>query len=78
MKTTLDIDEPTLVAARRYAASRGISVDEAISYLTRFAIDVEDDPVVRARHRGFPMMEPRPGHKVTHQMVEEALDEIDY
>lgn len=74
----LDIDDATLAAARDYAASRGLSVDEAISRLTRFAIDLEADPVVRARRRGFPMMTPRPGHTVTHAMVEQVLDEIGY
>lgn len=77
MKTLLDIDEPTLAAARKYARTRGISLDQAVSELSRSAIGFEDDPVVRARRRGFPMMEPRPGHKVTHEMVEQTLDEID-
>lgn len=74
----LELDERSLAAARQYADAHGISIDEAISTLTLIAIDSESDPVIRARRRGFPMKSPRPGYVVTHEMVEQARDEIDY
>ena len=69
----LDIDEGTLIAARDYASAHGISLDEAVSRLTRIAIDAESDPIARARRRGFPMMNPRRDYVVTDEMVAQAL-----
>jgi hypothetical protein len=49
LRTTLDIDDDVLEAAREIAASRGVSTGRALSELARNALGLA--PAVRVRNR---------------------------
>lgn len=69
MRTTLDIDERALAAARAKAASEGISLGRAVSdlILTQAPAVVPPD--------GFPIFPSVAGHVITPEMVEELRDD---
>ncbi len=71
MRTTLDLDDRVLAAARSRARERGVSLGRAVSELAL------DGIVARAGtgtvSDGFPMLPPVPGHVITDQMVQDAL-----
>lgn len=72
MRTTLDLDDRVLAAARSRARARGISIGQAVSELALDGIEAH----VAAAHvsaAGFPMLPAVPGHLITDQMVEDAL-----
>jgi hypothetical protein len=79
MRTTVDLDERVLAAARSRAKATGVSLGAAISELvlrglsprSRQAVRGERDPVV-----GFPVLAGVEGHVITDEMVAEALDEL--
>lgn len=74
MRTTLDLDDRVLAAARSRARARGISIGQAVSELALDGISAQvreaQDSVV-----GFPMLPAVPGHLITDQMVGDALAE---
>lgn len=71
MRTTLDIDDRVLAAARSRARSRGITVGQALSELALRGHEVESEaaPVVGE----FPMLPSVAGHVITDEMVDRAL-----
>ena len=66
MRTTLDIDEAVLSAARAKAHADGTSVGKALSALARQALDA--NAFVSAAD-GFPILDGIPGHPVTNDLV---------
>ncbi len=72
MRTTLDIDEAVLSAARAKARADGTSVGRALSDIAREAL--HHSPAVSADF-GFPVLHGVPGHEVTDEMVADALDD---
>jgi hypothetical protein len=70
MRTTLDIDERALVAARAKAAAERTSVGTAISQLVLAGLDAAP-----RRPEGFPVFSAAPGHVITDQLVAEYRDE---
>lgn len=70
MRTTLDIDDAVLAAARSLSAESGMSLGAAISELARRGLQP------RIVDNGFPMFDVAPDTPpMTPEMVREALDE---
>ena len=73
MRTTLDIDDDVLTAAKELAKTRNSTAGEVISDLARKALTApvaEDTPVYRG---GFRLL-PRTGKVITSEMVEKWLN----
>ena len=75
MRTTLDIDDRVLAAARSRARVRGISLGRALSEFALVGLAAEEGSAQVLRTDGFPMLPPVPGHVITDEMVEAALAE---
>ncbi len=71
MRTTLDIDEDVLTAAKEIGAMRRKTAGQVISELARKGLEPGAD--VRVRN-GVPLL-PRRGRIVTVEMVERLLDQ---
>jgi len=72
MRTTLDIDDDVLQAAKELGVARRRTAGEIISELARKGLQREEP--VRVRN-GVPLLPSRPGRIVTVEMVEQLLDE---
>ena len=73
MRTTLDLDDDVLAAAKALATHRGRTAGQVVSELARKGLAAGRS---RARVRnGVPLLPSEPGRIVTPQMVEDALDE---
>ena len=72
MRTTLDIDDDVLQAAKELAAFHGKTAGQVLSILARKALEPKRSLKVR---NGVPLLPSRPGRIVTTQMVEDLLDE---
>jgi hypothetical protein len=73
MRTTLDLDDDVLSAAKALAAHRGLTAGQVISELDRKGL-AADRPKARVRN-GVPLFCSRPGEIVTPEMIEAILDE---
>jgi putative antitoxin of VapBC-like toxin-antitoxin system len=71
MRTTLDIDEDVLQAAKEIGAMRGKSAGQIISEMARKAMM---SPSSATERNGVPLL-PRRGRIVTVEMVERLLDQ---
>lgn len=71
MRTTLDVDDRVLAAAKSRAREQGISVGRAVSELALEGLRAQEAATVV--DKGFPMLPAVPGHVITDQMVDEAL-----
>ena len=73
MRTTLDLDDDVLQAAKEIAKLRGRTAGQVVSELARQAL--EPAPSVRVRN-GVPLLPTRPGAKlITLEDVNRLLDE---
>ncbi|MGL5826109.1 MAG: hypothetical protein ACRCYU_15055 [Nocardioides sp.] len=72
MRTTLELDDRVLAAARSMARTRRITLGQAVSELALVGVDadVNEGPLASGH---FPMLPPVPGHLITDAMVEQAL-----
>jgi len=73
VRTTLDLDDDVLAAAKALAAHRGQTAGQVISELARKGLSAEKTSV-RVRN-GVPLLSSVPGRIVTPQMVEDVLDQ---
>lgn len=74
MRTTVDLDEDVLMAAKELAAARGTTAGKVLSELARKGLQ-RDRPAVRVRN-GVPLLASRPGGTpVTMAMVNDLRDE---
>lgn len=73
MRTTLDLDERLLAAARSRAAARGITLGRAVSDLGLLGYEAERRAEPALPPSGFPMLPAVPGHVITDDMVDKAL-----
>lgn len=71
MRTTLDIDDAVLSAARAKARAEHISVGKALSDIARQALEAVTEGV----GTGFPVLRGVPGHVVTDELVATYVDE---
>jgi hypothetical protein len=75
MRTTLDIDEDVLAAAKQLAKKRNSTAGEVISDLVRRSLTTSPVPNEEPRYRnGFRLL-PRTGQIITSEMVKTWLDE---
>ncbi len=74
MRTTLDIDDVVLSAARSKAQAEGISLGRAVSDLALAALTPRPSDAPADR-RGFPILTGVPGHVVTEDMVAAHRDD---
>lgn len=74
MRTTLDIDDRVLAAAKSRARALGITVGRALSELALRGYEAEQTTAQLAPG-DFPMLPPVPEHVITDEMVEMALTE---
>lgn len=73
MRTTLDIEEDVLLAAKDIARRRGASVGRVLSDLARQALTRED---ASAERNGLPLFPRQPGARmVTLELVNRLRDE---
>lgn len=56
MRTTLDIDDTVLAAARSLAASRGMSLGSAVSELARRGLSAQTSATADFSYSPFPVM----------------------
>ncbi|CAN5566009.1 hypothetical protein BH23ACT6_BH23ACT6_19870 [soil metagenome] len=73
MRTTLDLDDRVLAAARSRARATGVTLGQAVSQLALRGYEREQGPSAEVVGDGFPMLPLVPGHVITDEMVEEAL-----
>ncbi len=73
MRTTLDLDEDILQAAKELAEMRGLTAGKVLSDLARKALTPTNVPRMR---NGVPLLPHRPGGRVvTTKLVNELRDE---
>jgi len=72
MRTTLDLDDDVLQAARELAVVRNSTAGKVLSELARKGLQRARTPRIR---NGVPLLPHEPGRIVTIEMVEAALDE---
>lgn len=74
MRTTLEIDDDILHAAKDLAANRGTTAGKVLSELARKALEPRSRPRVR---NGVPLLARRPGGapKPTQELVNRLRDE---
>lgn len=75
MRTTLDIDDVVLCAARAKARAEGISLGRAVSDLALRSLSGQTDRKHVTSPAGFPVLGGVPGHVVTDEMVATYRDE---
>jgi hypothetical protein len=74
MRTTLDLDEDVLQAAKELAEIRGVTAGKVVSDLVRKAL-APRTPVSKVRN-GVPLLPRRPGGRImTMKLVNELRDE---
>jgi hypothetical protein len=73
MRTTLDIDDDVLSAAKELAAAQKTTVGRVISDLVRQELTRPSSEPVKYRG-GFPLL-PRTGQVVTPELIEKLLEE---
>jgi hypothetical protein len=74
VRTTLDLDERAVVAAKARARARGITIGAAASELMLAGLDAEE-PARRPNKSGLVLLPSVPGHVITSEMVADALAE---
>ena len=72
MRTTLDLDEDVLQAAKELAQVRGVTTGRVLSDLARKALAPAHVPKMR---NGVPLLPLRPGRIVTMKLVNELRDD---
>lgn len=73
MRTTLDIDEDVLAAAKQLATTQRKSAGKVLSELAREALRPSGEREVR---NGVPLLPPRPESRpVTPEVIDRLLDE---
>jgi hypothetical protein len=73
MRTTLDLDDDVLAAAKELAVFHGKTAGQIVSELVRKGL-APARPHARVRN-GVPLLPSEPGRIVTTRMVQDALDE---
>jgi hypothetical protein len=74
MRTTLDLDEDVLQAAKELAVTHGVTAGKMVSNLVRKAL-TPTGPVPKVRN-GVPLLPHRPGQRImTMKLVNELRDE---
>ena len=73
MRTTIDLDEDVLLAAKEIARRRGVSLGKTLSDLARQALSQSEGATTR---NGVPLFPVQPGARVvTMELVNQLRDE---
>ena len=76
MRTTLQIDDRVLRAARALADDRGVSLGAAVSLLAARGLDAQRLATLDDEERAFPLLPaPAPGHVITDELVAAHQDD---
>lgn len=75
MRTTLDIDEVVLAAARAKARAESISVGRALSDIALTALRAPAQADLGRGASGFPLLPSVPGHVITNELVARHRDD---
>jgi hypothetical protein len=73
MRTTLDIDDDVLAAAKELAAAQKTTAGQVISHLARTALTQPAEKKPKYRN-GFRLL-PRTGKVITPELIEKLLEE---
>jgi hypothetical protein len=73
MRTTLDISQDVLLAAKELAARQNLTMGEVISDLARKALRAGESPPTGTRN-GFPLLAPT-GQVITSELIKALQDE---
>lgn len=76
MRTTLDLDDRVLAAARSRAHVNGISLGQAVSELALEGYEAQVPMARKADDDAIPTLPAVPGHVITDEMVEEAVADV--
>ena len=76
MRTTLDISQDILLAAKEMAARSNLSMGQVISDLARKSLRNTDGPTSVGLRNGFPILPPT-GQVVTSELIKSLLDAED-
>lgn len=63
---TVELDDAVMSAVRSKAFAEGVSLGDAITALIRLGLSA---PVVPTQSNGLPILDARPGHIITDEMV---------
>lgn len=75
MRTTLELDDVVLAAARSLASAQKITIGQAVSVLARRGLGLDRDIATDVVHSGaFPVLIGDPAHPVTADLVREFRD----
>lgn len=75
MRTTLEIDDTVLAAARSFAKARGTSVGAALSELARRGLEARAVREMDVAYSPFPVLVGNPEHIVSDDLVAEHRDD---
>ena len=76
MRTTLEIDDDVLLAAKELAAAQGSTAGKVLSELARKGLSASASRKPAARRNGIPLLAPRKGARpVTSATVAALLDD---
>jgi hypothetical protein len=73
MRTTLDISQDVLLAAKEMAARTNMSMGEVISDLARKSLRSSDTPSQNGMRNGFPVLAPS-GKAITSEFIKSLMD----
>ena len=73
MRTTLDLDDDVLAAARSIAAARNQTMGKVVSDLVRQSLATK----IKQRPSGIPLLPRRPGVIVTTELIDKLREEED-
>ena len=74
MRTTLDLSQDVLLAAKEMAAREKVSMGEIISQLARKSLRTSDEPQSRGFRNGFPMLSAT-GKVITSEFIKALMDD---
>jgi hypothetical protein len=75
MRTTLDLDDRVLAAARSRARVCGTSLGKAVSELALAGYEAQETSARVTDEQPIPTLPRVPGHVITDEMVESALSD---
>ncbi len=75
MRTTLDIDDVVLAAARAKAQAESVSVGRALSDIALSALKAGAQENLGEGPSGFPLLPSYPGHVITDDLVARHRDD---
>ncbi len=73
MRTTLDISQDVLLAAKEMAARKNISMGEVISDLARKSLHENSKQTPAGSRNGFPIL-PATGQAITTELIKTLMD----